>query len=116
MDKSFPYWSTIVTFSSFNPGTDDETKCVIAFTCDAPNARPSKSWTNTDAVTGAVSLTKTDFSGIAKWTLAELIPEIWFTDLANSASRDCFILNLPRMNSGFGIHHPLVSDALLYGN
>ena len=47
--------------------------------------------TKTEAVGGAVSLTNTDFSGIAKWTLAPIILEISLIERANSISWVCFI-------------------------
>ena len=40
----------------------------------------------------AISLANTVFSGIAKCTLAELTPEIWLIERANSVSKDCLIL------------------------
>ena len=65
--------------------------CTIERICSRPSALPSASFTKTEAVGGEESLTKTDFSGIAKCTLAPTILDISFIDLASSISWVCFI-------------------------
>ena len=47
-------------------GIDDDTICTIDLICSLDKTLPSDNLTNTEAVGGAVSLTNTDFSGIAK--------------------------------------------------
>ena len=90
-DNNEPYWSTTVTLSEVILGIDDDTIWTIDLICSNPKALPSASFTNTDAVGGEESLTKTDFSGIARCTLAPIMLAISFIDLASSISWVCFI-------------------------
>ena len=55
---------------------------------------PEPNLTKTDAEGNAASLAKTVFSGIARCTRAEFIPEIKFIDLANSDSMFVLFLQL----------------------
>ena len=91
-DKSSPNWSTTVMFSDGKFGTEDATRWTIDCTCCLPRDLPLANLTNTEAEGRAISLANTVFSGMAKWTLAELTPDMWLTDRANSASKDCLIL------------------------
>ena len=51
-------------------GIEEDTICTIALTCSLFKTLPSANFTKTDAVGDPASLTNTDLSGIAKWTLA----------------------------------------------
>ena len=90
-DNNSPNWSITVTFSDGKLGTDEDTKWTIDWTCCLPKERPCDNLTKTEAEGSAVSRAKTVFSGIARWTLADEIPEIKFSDFDNSVSRVCLI-------------------------
>ena len=91
LDNNSPNWSITVIFSEGKLGTEDATRWTIDWTCCLPNDLPFASLINTEADGNANSLAKTVFSGIAKCTLAELIPDIKVIERDNSASKLCLI-------------------------